>query len=53
MPKTPFCGYLCGIMTTYQQIPIILDNFEIILIGALFPPGTAVATRLNRGETEK
>ena len=30
-------------MTTYQQILIILDNFEIILIGALFPPGTAVA----------
>ena len=43
MPKTQFCGYICGIMTTYQQILIILDNFEIIFIGALFPPGTAVA----------
>ena len=29
-------------MTTYQQILIILDNFEIIFIGALFGPGTAV-----------
>ena len=29
-------------MTTYQQILIIFDNFEIIFIGALFPPGTAV-----------
>ena len=43
MPKTQFCVNICGIMTTYQQILIILDNFEIILIGALFPPGTAVA----------
>ena len=43
MPKTQFCGYICGIMTTYQQILIILDNFEINFIGALFPPGTAVA----------
>ena len=42
MPKTQFCGYICGIMTTYQQILIILDNFGIIFIGALFPPGTAV-----------
>ena len=42
MPKTQFCGYICGIMTTYQQILIILDNFEIIFIGALFGPGTAV-----------
>ena len=30
-------------MITYQQTLIILDNFEIILIGALFGPGTAVA----------
>ena len=29
-------------MTTYQQILIILDNFEMNFIGALFPPGTAV-----------
>ena len=29
-------------MTTYQQILIILDNFEIIFIGALFVPETAV-----------
>ena len=29
-------------MTTYQQILIILDNFEINFIGALFPPETAV-----------
>ena len=36
MPKTQFCGYICGIMTTYQQILIILDNFEIIFIGANF-----------------
>ena len=43
MPKTQFSGYICGITTTYQQILIILDNFEIIFIGALFPPGTAVA----------
>ena len=28
MPKTQFCGYICGNMTTYQQILIILDNFE-------------------------
>ena len=42
MPKTQFCGYICGIMTTYQQILIILDNFEINFIGALFPPKTAV-----------
>ena len=42
MPKTQFCGYICGIMTTYQQILIILDNFEINFIGALFPPETAV-----------
>ena len=42
MPKTNFCGYICGIMTTYQQILIILDNFEINFIGALFPPETAV-----------
>ena len=32
-------------MTTYQQILIILDNFEIIFIGALFGPGTAVTGR--------
>ena len=44
MTKTQFCGYRCDIMTTYQQILIILDNFEIIFIGALFPPGTAVPT---------
>ena len=31
-------------MTTYQQIRITLDNFEIIFIGALFGPGTAVLT---------
>ena len=43
MPKTHFCGYICGIMTTYQQILIILDNLEINFIGALFPTGTAVA----------
>ena len=36
------CGYTCGIMTTYQQIQIILDTFKIIFIGALFGPGTAV-----------
>ena len=42
MPKTQFCGYICGIMTTYQQILIILDNLEINFIGALFPPETAV-----------
>ena len=42
MPKTQFSGYICGITTTYQQILIILDNFEIIFIGALFGPGTAV-----------
>ena len=29
-------------MTTYQHILIILDTFEIIFIGALFGPGTAV-----------
>ena len=29
-------------MNTYQQILIMFDNFEIIFIGALFPPGTAV-----------
>ena len=29
-------------MTTYQQILIILDNFEINFIWALFPPETAV-----------
>ena len=34
-------------MNTYQQILIIFDNFEIIFIGALFPPETAV-----RGEEE-
>ena len=44
MPKTKFCGYICGIITTYQQILIILDNFEINFIGALFPPETAVLT---------
>ena len=43
MPKNQYCGYICGIMTTYQQILIILDNFEINFIGALFPPRTAVA----------
>ena len=48
MPKTQFCGYICGIMTTYQQILIILDNFEMIFIGALFPPKTAV---YNRGKS--
>ena len=42
MPKTQFCGYVCGIMTTYQQILIIVDNFEIMFIGALFPPRTDV-----------
>ena len=42
MPKNQFCGYICGIMTTYQPILIILNNFEIIFIGALFPAGTAV-----------
>ena len=42
MPKTQFCGYICGIMTTYQQILIILDDFEINFTGALFSPGTAV-----------
>ena len=42
MPKTQFCGYICGNMTTYQQVLIILDNFEIDSIGALFPPGTDV-----------
>ena len=42
MLKTQFRGYICGIITTYQQILIILYNFEIIVIGALFPPGTAV-----------
>ena len=49
MPKTQFCGYICGIMTTYQQILIILDNFEIIFIGALFPPGTAVRHQWPEG----
>ena len=29
-------------MTTYQQILIILDNFGITVIGALFPPATAL-----------
>ena len=29
-------------MNTYQQILIMFDNFEIIFIGALFPPETAV-----------
>ena len=29
-------------MTTYKHILIILDTFEIIFIGALFGPGTAV-----------
>ena len=43
MPKTQFCGYICGIMITYKKILIILDNFEINFIGALFPAGTAVA----------
>ena len=47
MPKTQFCGYICGIMTTYQQILIILDNFEINFLGALFPPGTAVGHGSN------
>ena len=42
MPKTQFYGYICSIMTTYQQILIILDNFEIHFIGALFPPRTPV-----------
>jgi hypothetical protein len=45
MPKTLFCGYICGIMTTYQQILIILDNFKINFIGVLFSPGTAVHRR--------
>ena len=43
MPKIQFCGYISGIMTTYQQILIILDNFEINFIGALSPPETAVS----------
>ena len=41
MPKTQFFRYVCGIMTTYQQNLMILDNFEINFIWALFPPGTA------------
>ena len=42
MPKNPFCGNTCGIMTAYKQIQSILDNFEIIFLGALFGPRTAV-----------
>ena len=34
-------------MNTYQQILIMFDNFEIIFIGALFPPETAVVDQLN------
>ena len=49
MPKTQFCGNISGIMTTYQQILKILDNFEINFIGALFPPGTAVV-QCGRGQ---
>ena len=45
MPKTLFCGYICGIMTTHQQILMIWDSFEIIFIGALFPPWTAVVSK--------
>ena len=41
--KNPSCWYTCWIMTTYQHILIILDNFKIIFIWALFGPGTAVA----------
>ena len=44
MPEIQLCGYIRGIMTTYQQILIILDNFENNFIGALFPPGGAVGT---------
>ena len=34
-------------MTTYQHILIILDTFEIIFIGALFGPGTAVPPQVS------
>ena len=45
-------------MTTYQHILIILDTFEIIFIGALFGPGTAVSLqvvmdRQQGGQQEK
>ena len=40
--------YVCGIITTYQQILIMLDDLEIIFIGALFHPGTAVVTSRPR-----
>ena len=36
-------------MTTYQVILIILDTFEIIFIGALFGPGTAVGEASTGG----
>ena len=35
-------------MTTYQQILIILDNFEINFKGAFFPPGTALEEEKKR-----
>ena len=38
----PLFWYTCAIMTTYQHIFKILDNFEIVSIGALFGPETAV-----------
>ena len=34
-------------MNTYQQILIMFDNFEIIFIGALFPPETAVSSVMS------
>ena len=40
-------------MTTYQQIIIILDNFEIIFIGALFGPGTAVGQEQQEDRLEQ
>ena len=52
MHKTQFCGYICGIITAYQQILIILDNFEIIFIGALFPSGTDVAGTIHEFNPE-
>ena len=45
--KKPAVGIHVAYMTTYQQILVILDNFEIIFIGALFGPGTAVVLCLH------
>ena len=44
MPKTNFVGIHVELWPHINKVLIILDNFEIIFIGALFGPGTAVTT---------